>query len=107
MKVLLFIVEAPELFLSVGGASDADCTDRSTILPGFIRFSGSKDLLIVRMTSSASPCSSYGYFILPYPMPCSPVQVPPSARRAGRVAPRIGWLPRTGKYCRDREHIRT
>ena len=58
-------------------------TRGSTILPGFMRLSGSKACLIARIASSPAPCSSSRYFIRPVPMPCSPVQVPPisSARR--------------------------
>ena len=37
----------------------------STIFPGFIRFSGSSARLIVRITSSAGPCSASRNFILP------------------------------------------
>ena len=44
----------------------------STIFPGFIRLSGSSARLIVRMISSAAPCSASRYFILPMPTPCSP-----------------------------------
>jgi len=42
IKVLLFIAEAPESFLSGGISSDAYCTDRSTTKPDFIRLSGFK-----------------------------------------------------------------
>jgi hypothetical protein len=42
IKVLLFIAEAPESFLSGGIPSDAYCTDRSTTIPDFIRLSGFK-----------------------------------------------------------------
>src|SRR5439155_4466178 len=49
------------------------------IFPGFIRLSGSSARLIVRMTSSAGPCSAWRYFILPVPTPCSPLHVPPIA----------------------------
>ena len=45
--------------------------------------SGSSARLIARMAASAgSPCSAAIYFILPWPMPCSPVQVPSIAERA-------------------------
>src|SRR5688572_6553329 len=50
------------------------------IFPGFIRFSGSSVCLISRIKPTASPCSRSRKAILPKPMPCSPVQVPPIAR---------------------------
>src|SRR5581483_7332472 len=57
-----------------------------SILPGLKMLSGSSARLMAIMASTASPCSSRMNFILPSPMPCSPVQVPcaPSARRTSR-----------------------
>jgi hypothetical protein len=48
--------------------------------PGFIRLSGSKAALIARIVSTAEPCSFRRASILPIPIPCSPVQVPPRAK---------------------------
>src|SRR5262249_31052437 len=52
----------------------------ATILPGFMMSCGSSARFTERMASSApAPCSAARYFILPWPMPCSPVHVPPMA----------------------------
>ena len=46
-------------------------------LPGLKRPSGSSAVLIARIIASAfGPCSSSRNAVLPYPTPCSPVQVP-------------------------------
>src|SRR3954453_15491323 len=48
-----------------------------TILPGLKMFCGSSAFFSARIASIASgPSSALRYFCLPWPMPCSPVQVP-------------------------------
>src|SRR3954454_21864547 len=65
-----------------------------TILPGLKMFSGSSAFFNARIASIASgPSSALRYFCLPWPMPCSPVQVPPiawarSTRRCMKSSPR-------------------
>lgn len=49
------------------------------ILPGFMMPFGSASRLIARMNGKESPCSLSRCSILPEPIPCSPVQVPPRA----------------------------
>ncbi len=72
----------------VGGAasllqysSSGTCRPSSEkILPGFRMLCGSASLFISRMSGRESPCSLCRCFVLPKPIPCSPVQVPPRAR---------------------------
>ena len=52
---------------------------RCNILPGFMMFSGSNACLIDRITSTPWPSSNRRKPALPWPMPCSPVQVPSMA----------------------------
>src|SRR5581483_9224281 len=49
------------------------------ILPGLRMSSGSRAFLSVRITSRPAPSSASRYLILPWPTPCSPVQVPSMA----------------------------
>src|SRR6186713_1246206 len=65
-----------------------------TILPGLKMFCGSSAFFNARIASIASgPSSALRYFCLPWPMPCSPVQVPSiacarSTRRCMNSSPR-------------------
>ena len=63
----------------------------STILPGFMRLSGSSACLMARITSSAAPCSTGKYFFLPVPMPCSPLHVPPISKARRMIFSSLIW----------------
>ena len=92
--------------MAVGGTPPLSARASSgvgTVLPGFMMLRGSSARLIVRIRSTASPCSATSKSILRTPMPCSPVQVPsmPSARGTTRSCERLG-LGELVRRCRGR-----
>ncbi len=69
-------------------------------------FCGSSARLIAAMAASAgAPCSARRYFILPWPTPCSPVQVPSmaSARSTSRSIRILGALDLVGVVHVDQQ----
>src|SRR5664279_2456188 len=74
------LTPGPEETAGGRGSSWSNCActrHRGTVLPGFMMSRGSSARLIIRIRSTASPCSWARTSSLCQPMPCSPVHVPP------------------------------
>ena len=68
----------------------------SNIFPGFMIFSGSTVVLIsfIRLIVF-SPISVFNRSFFPTPMPCSPVQVPPSAMACSAILDAMSFASAT------------